>query len=79
MRRPNPSLTTAQLVGGPLHGETVPVPARIGLIDLHLGDGTYASYLLTPSGRWQYTGIKPSTAAARSRAIADDGVFEASR
>lgn len=65
------TLATAQLVGGPLHGETLRVPARIGVIDLHLGDGTYASYVLSAGGRWQYGGIKPPIAAAtRNRAMA---------
>ena len=59
-------MATTQLVGGPLHGETVAVCRNTETIELDLGDGTFASYRLNAGGAWSYSGIRSDLNHARS-------------
>ncbi len=51
-------MSLVQLIGGPLHGETVKIGATTRLIEVDLGDGTFASYSPSTEGYWHYDGVK---------------------
>jgi hypothetical protein len=61
----------AELVGGPLHGETVQITATVRDIDVDLGDGTFATYSRCAAGYWQYKGAKraPATKVTQRREL----------
>ncbi len=49
----------AELVGGPLDGETVEIVATTRVIEIELRDGTFGSYLEDRNGIWNYAGTGP--------------------
>jgi hypothetical protein len=52
------TMLLAQLIDGPLHGETIEVGASTKIIEVDLGDGTFGSYSENGAGYWQYGGAK---------------------
>ena len=60
----------AELIGGPAHGETVEISSSTQVIDVDLGDGTFASYSVSAAGYWRYSSPKRvGERADRSAAI----------
>lgn len=67
----------AELVGGPLDGETVEITATARLIEVDLGGGTFASYFLSAAGRWHYKEAKRAPTKVTERCELPPGGPEA--
>jgi hypothetical protein len=54
-----------------LHGETIAVSRATELIELDLGDGSFATYRITVSGGFSYEGIHhtPTPTVAGTRVV----------